>query len=134
MNEQQVIFLLIDDDPINNMISKRIIHKTLGNPLVIEFTKPEEGLDYIRNIKIDPNHGYFILLLDINMPVLNGWEVLDEFEKCDTDIKNLFTIYILSSSVDPRDSQLASDHFRVTDFIEKPLNSNTCAHLFLNTN
>jgi CheY-like chemotaxis protein len=62
-----------------------------------------------------------VLLLDINMPLMSGWEFLERFDNMKDEVKNLFRIYILSSSVDPRDKQRSYANKNVKAFLVKPL-------------
>ncbi len=116
-------FLLVDDDPLNNFLTKMILKKSFEEVHVNDFTIPENGLEFMKS---EPSHnlhyGRTILFLDINMPTMSGWEYLDEFELFDPSIKEQYDIYILSSSVDPKDINRAKENPHVIDFIEKPLN------------
>ena len=64
-----------------------------------------------------------MLFLDINMPIMTGWEFMKEFEKLNTLIKDQIFIYILSSSIDQEDKLKAKNHPDVVDYIEKPLSA-----------
>ena len=112
--------LVIDDDPLNNILSSYIIKKVLNTAEVNCFEKPTEGLEHLLDISIEPPPT--ILFLDINMPEMNGWEFLEEFEKFDSRVQNQFRIYILSSSINPADIEKANSNIFVKDFISKPLN------------
>ena len=124
-------FILVDDDLLTNLLSKKMLIKNLGDVEVKDFTVPEQALQYIETEFL---HKQFeektILFLDINMPTLTGWDFLDEFEKFAAPIKNQFIIYMLSSSIDPADVQRAKLNPLVTDFIEKPINKAVLAKLF----
>lgn len=126
-------FLLIDDDPQNNMISAMVIKKSLQDMevKVTDFINPEIGLKYISTTYINElSKEKTTLFLDINMPILSGWEFLEKFKTLEESIKRQFDIYILSSSIDPSDIQRAKLNPLVIDFIEKPLNKITLAELF----
>ena len=128
---EQKRFLIIDDDAQNNLLSKMSLKKTLGDVIVQDFTMPEAGFEYIQSDFFrNPDNDKTVLLLDINMPGMNGWEFLEKFEDLDYTIKNNFDIYILSSSVDPRDIERAHTNPHVIDFIEKPLNKEILMQLF----
>ncbi|MDR3679898.1 MAG: response regulator [Flavipsychrobacter sp.] len=122
--------LLIDDDPGNNMISKMFLKKILPDADVLAFTDPQAGVAYILdNYTKEPVPT--ILLLDINMPVLNGWEVLEILSEHADMIKQYITIHILSSSIDSFDKQKANSQPLVTSFIEKPLKVETLRNILL---
>jgi CheY-like chemotaxis protein len=76
-------FLLIDDDPQNNMISAMVIRNSLQDTevQVTDFINPEVGLKYIGTTYINEiSKEKTILFLDINMPILSGWEFLENLE------------------------------------------------------
>ncbi len=122
-------FLLVDDDAINNVLTKMILKKSFGEVQINAFTVPEEGLEFMKSEPI--NNPPVILLLDINMPTISGWEYLDAFELFDPTIKMKYEIYILSSSVDPKDINRAKENPLVKDFIEKPINNEILRKMFV---
>lgn len=122
-------FLLIDDDSSNNLLTKISLKKVIVDAEVVAFTMPDKGLEYIEN-EFAQNPFPTILFLDINMPMLSGWDVLDKMETLDSSIKKYFTVYMLSSSVDPSDKQRAANNPLVSGYIEKPLNREFLRELF----
>lgn len=124
-------FLIVDDDPQNNSLSRMAIRKVLGNVPVKDFEVPETGLEYIgKDFETGSSDEKTVLLLDINMPTMTGWEFLEEFDKLSENIKMQFQIFMLSSSVDPSDIERATSNPLVTDFIEKPLNKEALERMF----
>ena len=115
-------FVVVDDDPLNNALCHVIIKTTIAEADIKTFTIPEKVLEYIAS-EYSRNGNEAILLLDLNMPTMSAWEFLEEFEKFDEKVKNRLKIYILSSSVDPRDIERASADKNVFDYIVKPLTS-----------
>jgi len=115
-------FIAIDDDPVNNLICKLTIELVAGQPEILTFTNPAQGFDYIMSqYGANQDQTQTVLLLDINMPVMSGWEFLERFDNLAQDVKNLFKIYILSSSVDERDKQRSYANKNVSAFMVKPL-------------
>lgn len=115
-------FVVIDDDPVNNALCKMIIKIALGKMDVKTFTLPEKGFQFIKTeYTINMNGSISIILLDLNMPIMSGWEFLERFEELDEVIKKQVKIYILSSSVDPRDKERAGKNKYVEGYIMKPL-------------
>jgi CheY-like chemotaxis protein len=113
-------FIVVDDDPFNNILCEMTIELALGKVDFSAFTKPAEGLAYIQltyRKEIEPT----ILLLDINMPIMSGWEFMEEFEKHPDIVKKQLTVYIVSSSVDPRDKEKAAGNKNIKGFISKPV-------------
>ncbi len=113
-------FISIDDDLEFNMITDFTIKAVHKDAEVHTFSQPEKGLEFIEGMPVDSDDWY-ILLLDINMPTLSGWEVLEKIKILDKKILNRLKIFVLSSSVSLRDKELADKNPLVSGFIEKPL-------------
>lgn len=113
------IFIAIDDDPVNNLLSKIIIKKAVPEATVFDFTKAEKALEFL--INESENHEEIILFLDINMPIMDGWGFLERFEKLDAEITSKVEVYMLSSSLDEKDVTKAKSYKSVTDYLAKPL-------------
>ena len=113
--------IVLDDDSINNMFCRYIIKEALEEKSeIVMFTSPQKALIYI-NAEYAINGISTVLFLDINMPVLSGWDVLDELSKTTSAVKENITVYMLSSSVDPNDKKRADEFDMVNGFYEKPL-------------
>lgn len=106
--------LIIDDDKIVCYLHERLLKK-IGFLNVTFFTDSREALKYVTN-SINKK---FILFLDLNMPLLGGWEFLDRLS--DGNFENKLTVYIVSSSIDERDHNKANNYNVVEAFLEKPL-------------
>ena len=130
--ETKLDFIVIDDDPMNNIICRKMIELTVPGATVNTFTLPREGLAYILatfSINSDDNA---ILFLDINMPVLNGWEVLEKFSEFPEMVKKKVKIYMLSSSVDLQDKENAENNPFVSGYITKSISQAKLRALFPN--
>ncbi|MES2702105.1 MAG: response regulator [Bacteroidota bacterium] len=114
-------FLIIDDDPINNMICSKYIKIVAPKADVRSFTDPQQGLDYISLAAASQAESKSIILLDINMPILSGWDVLERFAQLPESVRKCFNIFILSSSVALEDHQKADASPFVSAFLQKPL-------------
>lgn len=110
------LIVLIDDDPINNLINKRLINKLNLTPKTIEFLEAEKALFYLKKPNIEKK---ILILVDINMPVMNGWDFLDKYVELEN--KRDDRIIMLSSSIDFQDRQKSEEFPFVSGFIEKPL-------------
>ena len=121
------IFISIDDDEVFNMISEHNIKADYPDAEVHTFLYPEKGLDFLRDEIVDGAD--YIVLLDINMPTMTGWEVLEAIEDFDAGLKEKLRIYILYSSVNPLDKELADNNSLVSGYIEKPLNRKLLAEI-----
>lgn len=114
-------FIVVDDDSVNNLICRKVINHVFPKADVQTFINPETALIYIKSIYSESFGKTTILFLDINMPVLSGWDFLEEFENFETHIKEQLKIYILSSSIDYRDKDHATKNKNVCGYIEKPI-------------
>ncbi len=122
--------ILIDDDAGNNTASKIFLKRVVLETEIVAFTDPAKGLDYIlAEYAVKPVKS--VLLLDINMPVISGWDVLEKFARYPDDIKKWFTIFILTSSINIDDKQRAAVHPLVSAYIEKPMTIGLLKNLFL---
>jgi CheY-like chemotaxis protein len=113
-------FIIIDNDPVNNLLCGLAIQDAVVDADIIAFTSPLKAFEYISTYH-ESNTSINILLLDINMPIWSGWDFADRFEKLDENIRTRFKIYILSSSIDINDKLRAVENKNVVDYIEKPL-------------
>ena len=116
-------FILLDDNPVTNMLSQLTIKKTLKAAETKTYRKAEKVFNYIltefEKIKLKKT----FLLIDINMPGMNCWEFLEKFENLPEEIKKRIRIYILSACYRPSDKELAAANKHVLDCFEKPLTS-----------
>jgi len=124
--------LLIDDDNIFNCLNKRLLQKHQIEPIKVT-QNGQEGLDYLLNAVSEKDPEQFpvpaLILLDINMPVMNGWEFLDELNDYDR-LKGLqVPILVLTASKNPDDEKMARSYAKVCDYLVKPLSAITVSQL-----
>lgn len=121
--------IVIDDDSINNMFCRYVINEVLNDKVeILTFAIPQKAVDYIKT-EYSSRPVTTLVFLDINMPGLSGWDVLDEFKRSEKIISKYFNIYILSSSVDPKDRQRAQSSKYVDGFLEKPLDARNVSRI-----
>lgn len=111
--------LLVDDDTINNFINERLLRKANITEEVKVALNGKEALDYLSSRSEDKGVPELILL-DINMPVMDGFEFLDAFEKLDLKNKDNVVIVMLTTSTNPNDTQRLIKS-GVAGYINKPL-------------
>src|SRR5437870_1428363 len=111
--------LIIDDDPGNNFLCEIMVKKAIAGMDIQTFIQPEIAVDYVKKKYANGNAVPTILFLDINRPVMTGWDVLDTFKTFDNTIMQQFMIYIVSSSIAQRDKKRATENPLVMDYIEK---------------
>jgi CheY-like chemotaxis protein len=130
-NSRPVSVLLVDDDEINNFISIKLIKKALLNTEIMACLNGKFAIDQLVEIqRNDPAKLPDYILLDINMPIMNGWEFLDEYKRLNIDPTGKTKIFIISSSVFSNDINKARSYPLVKDFISKPLNVDKIIELF----
>ena len=108
---------LVDDDNITNMLNRYFLEEHYPSLEIRSFIYASEALDVLLSGTDNPD----FILLDINMPGMNGWEFLDSLQQENLTIENLPGIYLLSSSVDPEDEAKARKSVLARGFISKPL-------------
>lgn len=120
------LILCIDDDPITLMLCKKVITKSSFANEIITAQNGEEALQFFNTIKYSntnsaPNKNPQLIFLDLNMPVMGGWEFLDLFIRDDYSDFNTTKVIILSSTIDPADIEKAKTYPIIIDFLSKPI-------------
>lgn len=114
--------LLIDDDEMFNFLHKKIISISGFANNSISHIKAANALCELKKMAEENEEAIpEIIFLDINMPEMNGWQFLEEFEKFPPSISERCSVYMLSSSIDPTDIERSRTYRSVKDFISKPL-------------
>ena len=109
--------LIIDDDAVSVLILKKMLINAgfLDNPMI--FKNGNEAINFL-NSNYKSIEKYFIFL-DINMPIMNGWEFLEEIEpKVNTEN---FSVYLLTSSTSEQDIIKSKNYKSIKKFISKPV-------------
>lgn len=123
--------LLVDDDPISNIINEKIIQTSKCSMSVKSYLNASEALDYLKQrLHADLTKFPDVIFLDINMPEMNGWEFFEELNKFPDFILKECKVFMLSSSIDDDDIEKAKTYKMVYDFISKPLTVNMVETLF----
>lgn len=117
------LILCVDDDPVTLMLCKKVISKTEFANEIITAQNGEEALLYFDTLKDKGtnNRPPKLIFLDLNMPVMGGWEFLDHFGKTEYSEFSTTKVFILSSTIDPEDLEKAKTHTMVIDFLSKPI-------------
>lgn len=115
---------IIDDDPIFIYGTKRIMKEIDFCEEVIVYNNGQEALEGLSQISNLGQKVPEVIFLDLNMPVMNGWEFLDEITKLPSNNLEKTFIYIISSSVDPRDLEKVKNYKSVNNYILKPITPN----------
>lgn len=112
---------IIDDDPIHQRIAQIMIEKHQLFDQYCSYTDAEEAYFFLKENKSDSAILPDVILLDLNMPVTDGWDFLDLFENIRDELEKTIRIFIVSSSVDDQDKIRSQTYSSVNGFISKPL-------------
>ena len=114
--------ILIDDDKITNHLNTVTIKKYLAPYTVdiLSFDDPKAGLTYITECP-SAERVPTLLLLDVSMPLINGWDFMKVMTELPAVTTNHITTYLLSSSIDPADMRKADANPLIKEFISKPV-------------
>lgn len=124
MSKQIDIACIIDDDQIYVFGLQKLMKISDFCKNLLVFKNGEEAIKYMRPM-VESTEFPDVILLDINMPVMDGWEFLEEFIKIKPQIHKEVIIYMVSSSVHDADVQKAKQYSEITDYIIKPVTLDT---------
>lgn len=112
---------LVDDDDIFVFLTTKIIEQTNLIDLIKVFGNGLDAINFLKENKNNVDALPDIILLDLSMPIMNGWQFLEEYNKLNPTIGKKITIYICSSSISPDDITRAKTISEVSDYIIKPI-------------
>jgi len=114
--------LLIDDDSTINYLHNRLLEKLgIAEQVVITQNGMEGLAAFLEISERSGKNDFAVVFLDLNMPIMNGWEFLDKLSKAKNEITMNYKIYILSSTINPDDHKKAKSNPLVAGFLSKPL-------------
>ncbi|TGN20042.1 response regulator [Leptospira idonii] len=116
----------IDDDPVTLTLCRIVILQANFAKNISTASNGEEAIEILKELKsnkVMPNDSLYpdLIFLDLNMPIMDGWEFLDEFNRSLSDYFSETKIIILSSSVDEADRIKAESYPNIMEFISKPI-------------
>lgn len=109
--------MIVDDDPMVSFLHKKILQKNKIVQEPLAFLNGKEAWDFLINDKTETN---YLILLDLNMPVLTGWQLLDKLVENEC-ISNRTKVVIVTSSINLADINKAKNYSLVEQYLIKPL-------------
>lgn len=128
------VIWVVDDDIIYQTIINKIIEKSGVFSSHFTFPNGNEALTSLKKILEDDDTALpDIILLDINMPVMDGWEFMEEIKKIKSDIRKDIHIYIVSSSIALEDKNKSATFSNIMGYVPKPISVNELIAIVSNT-
>lgn len=118
--KQNYKVLIIDDNVIDQIVTKQLLKKHLNLTEIHAVGGGKQGLEWLRNFKNEEKY-QLIILLDIKMPQMDGFEFLEEYKKLDKELTSQIIIFMLSSTLDLLDKKRAKNNSYVKTLLSKPL-------------
>lgn len=115
--------MLVDDNEIDNIINEKIIEANSFAEQILVFQTGQDALEYLRENQGDVESLPEIVFLDINMPIMDGFQFLSDFEEFSDEVRDKCKIIMLSSSISPKDIDRAASSRYVKKYLNKPLNA-----------
>jgi len=115
------VVALVDDDQIYQFTATKTLQLTKRVGSIHTFLMAEDAMDYLRQHANELDSLPDYLFLDINMPIKDGWTFLEEFDQIAGTLAKPVVIYMVSSSIDPRDIQRAETNQYIKEYITKPI-------------
>jgi CheY-like chemotaxis protein len=120
---------LIDDDELTNFIGTIIIKSTHLAKKIKSFSSGQDAIDFLKVHRNNTEQLPEIILLDLNMPVMDGFQFLENYIKLEPKLAKTITIYVLSSSISSGDCKRIEQISEVSDYMIKPITKEKFEHI-----
>lgn len=121
MQSKAPLIAVVDDDKIFQLTTVRTMQAANVTDRIIQFENGEEALTYLRENASESDLLPDFIFLDINMPFVDGWMFLEDYSTLKYELKKEISIFMISSSIDPRDINRAKQNTNVVEYILKPV-------------
>lgn len=118
--------MMIDDSAIDNFVNQKMVERYEFSKNILVFNKARKALSYLQELDSEspvvwPGRLPSVIFLDLDMPVMNGYDFMEEFEKLSENLRNSCKIVVVSSTINPADIALALKRYKVFGFFSKPM-------------
>lgn len=127
-----LVTFIIDDDKLYQFGMKRMLHHLSVETEIMQFYNGQDAIEYLHQHRDKKTQLPDIIFLDINMPVMNGWQFLDEFVNIHLNPEKKITIYMVTSSVDNAEILKAASYKEIKNYIIKPVSIASLKEVFKN--
>lgn len=125
---------IVDDDDVFQFLTIKAIKKIDDDLKVVAFSDGEKACTYLKENTDNPQRLPDVILLDINMPYMDGWSFIEEYIRLKPKLEKTIYIYMISSSVDPVDIERAERISEISDYIIKPVTTDALAQIIEQVN
>lgn len=129
MSVQFPHFIIIDDSRLDCFIAEKIIQNSGTFSSVKSFMEATEAYETIKNKDEDADNNITIIVLDIQMPVMNGFEFVSAFERLPQETQSKYAIFLFSSSINENDKNRLKNYPSIIRFYNKPISKETIAQM-----
>ncbi|RTE53352.1 response regulator [Arenibacter aquaticus] len=125
---------IVDDDDIYRFTIERTLESLEYSTKTMAFSDGEQAINFISDHLNEDAELPDIIFLDIDMPVMDGFQFMEEYEKIKSNVSKDMIIYMVSSSLDPVDIDSAKKISSISDYIVKPISSDRLKSILENLN